>query len=176
MSTYIYTEKIKYDFHADKRKSMLDAELRLINAGLSEHYGTPSGEVKLLYTSNGKPYLSGESMPFISITNKHDYVMTALSDIPVGIDMEIPDSALTVEKACRLSNRFLLPLEAKAVMEAGPAMFYRIWTFKESYTKAYDLKLPEVLGSVSYFDKLAHVEYVETPEFVYSVYSASEQL
>lgn len=114
----------------DKRRS-LGAELLLKKAtGHNDH----------ALTGNGKPYFPDGSVYF-SLSHCGKYAVCAVSDAPVGVDIE-----LARNNALRLSERFFLPDEAELVQraQAPEAEFCRLWTLKESYIKAADLRLGDV--------------------------------
>lgn len=59
-------------------------EYHLISKGLKEFYNI--NKFKVLYTSNGKPYLDNDI--HISITNSNDLVVVAFNEDNFGVDME----------------------------------------------------------------------------------------
>lgn len=87
---------------------------------LAEMSGTPLEEIHLLRTEKGKPYAEG--LPFFSITHSDEYVAVAVSDRPVGIDMERLRPADP-----RLAER----------IGADPTRFFEEWTAKEAHYKIY---------------------------------------
>ena len=82
--------------------------------------------------ARGKPYFP-DSPYFVSISHTDGVCLAAVSDQPIGADIERikPRSAGHLEQ---LASRFFSPDEAAAV-HADPAEFYRIWTAKESFVK-----------------------------------------
>ncbi len=91
----------------------------------------------------GKPYFSGHPEVHISITDSGAYRVYALSDAPVGIDLQKhgghgtgTEPAGDTERHIRLGNRYFHPEEAAYVRKKNSATrFYRIWTAKEAYVK-----------------------------------------
>ena len=85
----------------------------------------------ILYGDHGKPEIGGL---FFNLSHSHDYVLCAVSEKPVGCDVEkignyrkkLAEHYYTAHEADYLNG---LQDEEKA--EA----FYRIWTMKESYMK-----------------------------------------
>ena len=114
----------------DKRRS-LGAELLLKKA---------AGRTDYALTENEKPYFPDGGVCF-SLSHCGKYAVCAVSDVPVGVDIE-----LARENALRLSARFFLPDEAELVerSQSPAAEFCRLWTLKESYIKAAGLRLGDV--------------------------------
>ena len=98
---------------------------------------TVSGEVQddlsICRTSGGKPYFASRDL-FFSISHAKDTVAVALSDTPVGIDIEFIDERRDI---LSLSRRFFAPDEYKAISESNsPAEdFFALWTKKEALAK-----------------------------------------
>ena len=90
------------------------------------------------FDSEGKPYLIGSSF-FISVSHSHEFVACALSDTPVGIDIErvreVKDSVIT--RVCTAD-------EVEYVRNNGNESFFTLWTLKEAYVKANNKKLYNV--------------------------------
>jgi len=119
-----YERALKYA-HEDDRKRCLAAGLLLIR-----HLNIQD-EGKILYGQFGKPYLADG--PEFNLAHSGDWVVLAVSDVPVGIDIE------------RIGNRNVKKL-ARSFPEAefgwlqegeNPSeRFYTLWTMKESVMKA----------------------------------------
>lgn len=63
------------------------AELALLDGMLKEHFGSALSEQEIIRGKNGKPcFRSG--FPHFNFTNCRGYAAAAISDSPVGIDME----------------------------------------------------------------------------------------
>ena len=81
-------------------------------------------------TNSGKPYFA-DSNVFISLTHSKEYVGCAVSDKPVGIDIEqikdVKDSV--IERVCSKDEISYL---AKSCKDE----FFTLWTLKEAYIKA----------------------------------------
>ena len=98
---------------------------------------TVSGEVQddlsICRTSGGKPYFASADL-FFSITHAKDTVAVALSDTPVGIDIEFIDERRDI---LSLSRRFFAPDEHKTISESNSPTedFFALWTKKEALAK-----------------------------------------
>ena len=109
----------------DKRRS-LGAEMLLIKAAGRDDY---------VLSKNEKPYFPDNEV-FFSLAHCGDYAVCAVSDVPVGVDIELPRVG-----GARLAKRFFQPDEAALVYDRE---FCRLWTLKESYIKYADLRLGDV--------------------------------
>ena len=111
-------------------------------------------------TRKGKPYFEGVPEIFCSVSHTSGYWGCAVSDAPVGLDMEkIRECAFAA-----IARRFFHPQEAEFAGEK-PEAFFAVWTAKESYVKllgrgiddafadfsvVHDGKLLARLGSISF--------------------------
>lgn len=135
-------EKIdRLRFVQDKRLS-LGAWL-LLQEGL---WGldVPKKNIKISYGANGKPYLSDMPGLFFNLSHSGSQIMCALSDCEVGCDVEqIKDKGLKTAGRFFTAGEYQL-ISEKETPEERKAMFYRLWTLKESFMKATGLgmKLP----------------------------------
>lgn len=114
----------------DKRRS-LGVELLLKKVtGRSDH----------VLSENEKPFFPDNEV-FFSLAHCGDYAVCAVSDVPVGVDIELPRVG-----GARLAKRFFQSDEAALVYAADDPdrEFCRLWTLKESYIKCADLRLGDV--------------------------------
>ena len=111
----------------DKRRS-LGVELLLKKV---------TGRSDYVLSENEKPFFSDNEV-FFSLAHCGDYAVCAVSDVPVGVDIELPRVG-----GARLAKRFFQPDEAALVYAADDpdCEFCRLWTLKESYIKYADLRL-----------------------------------
>lgn len=114
----------------DKRRS-LGVELLLKKV---------TGRSDYVLSKNEKPYFPDNEV-FFSLAHCGDYAVCAVSDVPVGVDIELPRVG-----GARLAKRFFQPDEAALVYAADDPdrEFCRLWTLKESYIKYADLRLGDV--------------------------------
>lgn len=114
----------------DKRRS-LGVELLLKKV---------TGRSDYVLSKNEKPYFPDNEV-FFSLAHCGDYAVCAVSDVPVGVDIELPRVG-----GARLAKRFFRPDEAALVYAADDPdrEFCRLWTLKESYIKYADLRLGNV--------------------------------
>ena len=104
----------------DKRCATVLGEWMAKNA-LSDQCGIPLEEISLKRTERGKPYAEGLTLHF-SISHSGDFAAVAVSDRPIGIDIEVLRPADP-----RLSQR----------IGAEPNRFFEEWTAKEAHFKIY---------------------------------------
>lgn len=96
----------------------------------------------------GKPYLACQSA-FISITHKDQEAVIAVSDQPIGIDVESLNQHVNTLKLakrffCASEYEYLLSLDKDACMHA----FIHFWTGKEAITKLKGLGVPSSLKAI----------------------------
>lgn len=114
-----------------KRRQGLGAELLLIHA-LSLWNKELTLPLSIETQAGGKPILSDQSIHF-SLSHSGNYVACAISDYPVGVDLEaerpLYDSLL---------HRVFSEKERQRILnsENTPASFTEAWTRKESFLKA----------------------------------------
>lgn len=90
-------------------------------------YGRDSFEIK--YNPNGKPLCD---FCFFGISHSGDFAAAAVSDKPIGIDIQVPLGFKKREKYMLFS-----PAENEFVnAENSENRFYTLWTRKEAYIKA----------------------------------------
>lgn len=101
---------------------------RLLREGLKIEYGIT--EVNLRYGAQGKPYLTDG--PFFSISHSRGYAAVAISDAPVGLDVELVRPFHE-----KLPERIFSMGELKWFQERNSCRvdFFTLWTLKESYYK-----------------------------------------
>ncbi len=85
-------------------------------------------EGEILKNENGKPYIAGSKYHF-NLSHSGEIVMLAVSDKPVGIDVEL----LAERDYKKFAKRFFSEEEQKRVNSL--LSFYVLWTKKESFIK-----------------------------------------
>ncbi|MDO4757574.1 MAG: 4'-phosphopantetheinyl transferase superfamily protein [Parabacteroides sp.] len=99
---------------------------------------------------HGKPYVHGKSAIYYNISHSGDYIVCALSNREVGVDIQ----QMGKEKPL-LAERFFHPNEVLKLNQTSPedrrALFFRYWSAKESYLKYTGTGLS---GSLSGFEIL----------------------
>ena len=116
----------------DSRESQSRAARMLLRQGLEEEYGI-GGEPDLICNSFGKPSLARYRKIHVSIAHCLGAAAVALSDQPVGIDIEKIRKFEPYAAGRILGPRELEDLAARKDSERA---FFSYWTLKESYVKA----------------------------------------
>lgn len=146
----------------DDRKRSLLGQLFIRRAAL-EFCGEK--DPRIAYTALGKPYFPDLAL-FFSVSHSQDRVIAAVSDRPIGADIEkigAPDF--------RIADRFFTQAESRYVGN-DPVRFYEIWTKKEAAAKARGIALSDVFGK----DMTALPFYTECDgEYFLSVYEENEE-
>ena len=98
-------------------------------------------ELVVARTPRGKPYFSDCPRIHISVSHSGDYLLCAVADFPVGVDIQIhtgPRDETPEEAAVRLrriAKRYFTPGEAAFIQTDTCDRFFRLWTARESYVK-----------------------------------------
>ncbi len=136
MLFYAYAE-IEGDEHESARELLFS----LIEKHLPELRGA-----LLCRDENGSPYLSrnGERVEnlFVSLSHSHTMCAAALSDTPVGVDIELVTERKDESK---IEERFMSRLRMPGGIEEKEHPFFYKWTYFEAcykVTQGYDTPLP----------------------------------
>ncbi len=132
---------LRYHFDRDRRLSL--------GAGLLLAYALREAgaeDLSLAYSEHGKPYLLSYPDLHFNLSHSGTLALCAVSDRPVGADVERPGRA---DQA--VARRCFLPQELEW-MENAPdraRAFTRLWTRKESYLKLLGTGLAREMNSFS---------------------------
>jgi len=117
------------------RQFLSGAGRELLRYAAKMEYGIDVSRYPEKRTPNGKPYLDG--VPFcFNLSHSGDYVVCALSDTAVGVDIE-----KIVPISLKVMRRFLSP------NAFSPVEQMRLWTRYESYGKMVGIGIPYPKGS-----------------------------
>ncbi len=104
--------------------------------------GQKPAHLTFAYEQRGKPKLAGHPSLHFNLSHAKDRLAIAVSDHPVGVDLERMDRATDM---IALATRFFHPQEAACLGAADPAdqagLFFRWWTAKEALLKAWGVGL-----------------------------------
>lgn len=121
-------------FHLDE-----DFQRGLLGDLLVRHMvrrSTGLADSALVFWSNefGKPFLAGYPGVQFNLSHSGTWVVCALDQYPVGVDVERIKSV-----DLKISRRFFSDAEHRQIMNENPAdridQFFNLWTLKESYLK-----------------------------------------
>lgn len=126
------TKIIKYYFTKDKIRSLL-AEA-LVRYALCKKYDLKDMEIQFCYSKYGKPSLMNEKSIHFNLSHAGEWVVCAIGDTPVGIDVEIiRDSQLPGAYQC--FSDYEIQVLNNSHQKSQAELFYKIWTLKESFVK-----------------------------------------
>lgn len=126
-------------------KKLSIAAGELVRSAIAKEFDINPEDIRFRVDRNGKPYTESAKIEF-SISHSKNIAVCAISDKPVGIDIEhVRDVNLNIAK------RQFAPDEARYVFEKwdlSKQRFFEIWTRKEAYVKLRG-------KGVSYFPKFS---------------------
>ena len=107
----------------------------LLEYAVSRHYPSIVHPLPISIAEGGKPYLVNEPGVHFSLSHSADWAVCAISDHPVGVDIE------RCEPGRRdIAARFFHKDEVRYLNTLLPSMredaFYKLWTLKESFVKS----------------------------------------
>jgi 4'-phosphopantetheinyl transferase len=122
----------------------------LIRETLAAALHCGAAEIKLSTGEHGKPYCANVQNVHFNLSHSGRYVIAALSDEEVGVDIE---EIKPLTSQADMARVFMSDTE-RSRYESLPAFqrqsqFYRLWTAKESYIKFTGKGIFEDLGSIS---------------------------
>jgi 4'-phosphopantetheinyl transferase len=152
---YVSPEKreriMKYRNFADKQRSLL-GDL-LARSALAELLSIRPEELAFSTSRYGKPELRDHRNIHFNISHSGKYVVSAVSDEPVGIDVE----QVKEKDFMKIAERFFSQDEKSYIENSQPvgakaAAFAEIWTKKEAFIKREGLGLALPLPSFCVLD------------------------
>ena len=120
---------LRYRQERDQRLCL--AAYRLLQQAMLQEYGIEELPV-FIHDDSGKPMLQGHPDIHFSMSHCHEAVAVAVSDRPVGIDIETIAHYSTEVARRVMSDDEMRQIEASANPEVA---FTRLWTMKESLFK-----------------------------------------
>lgn len=128
-----------YDAIDEDRKNKIarlkneDDKLRSLGAGyLIKKYIKGA----ILYNNQGKPYVNDNNIHF-NVSHSGKYVIIALSDVPIGIDIEVIN-----DRYLKLVDYCLDDIEKEYSKNAKS--FFELWTNKESLIKCLGINVGSI--------------------------------
>ena len=122
----------------NSRKHIYLASRQLIRQALSQHFDQPIQYWQLAERANLPPEIINlPSEMKISLSHSNDWVMLALADVSVGVDIEKKQQRdwLNTAKLFMSAEEFY-----DFQQHSNPNKFYTSWTMKEAYFKAFPEK------------------------------------
>lgn len=124
---------------------------------IAKIYNKNFKQIKFKYNDYGKPLLDSEDNIYFNASHAGDYVVCAIDDLNIGIDIErVKDIDL------KIAERFFCDEEAEYINHKNINKldrFYEIWTMKESYIKAIGTGLSTNLKNFNVVNKDGYITY-----------------
>lgn len=137
----------KYRYKVDQNRSILGEAL--LKYMLWKHYGLFWQDIHFRYETYGKPSLIGTDGIYFNISHAGNWVLCALGNVPIGVDVEEKTSDFM-----SIAKRFFAKEEYEYILcqtsENRADIFCKIWTLKESYVKCTGEGLNISLDSFSF--------------------------
>lgn len=135
--TVVYVKRVKGEVKSLRlqRKRHSEEARELLAFAVASEYGLSLSDYAEKREEKGKPYLEGAPFHY-NLSHSGDYVVCALSDSRVGVD---------VEKILPISVKVMRRFLGKAVFSPREQM--RLWTRYESYGKMMGHGIPYPAGS-----------------------------
>lgn len=114
----------------------------LARYGLGRVFGIPAKDLVFAVAPGGKPYVTKPSGLYFNISHSGTWCVCAVSDVPVGIDIQRMDSV----RFDAIAHRYFPPEDRTAYEAADDkkGMFYTLWTKKEALGKCLGVGLRPV--------------------------------
>ena len=133
---YFRKKEILKKVDINDRKRSLAGDI-LTKKYLSKIYGVQKEKIEIKKGEHGKPYVLNVPAHF-NISHSGNYTVLAISDRPIGIDLEIIKdfSAILAKKLFNDDElRYISEIGSMKKKTLMQQCFYEIWTAKEAYLK-----------------------------------------
>ncbi len=131
------------NFKNEKSKKPRIIADMIARTAISDFCNIKREDILFSLSDSGKPYCSNADVHF-SISHSADKVICAVSDKPVGADIEL------IRKInFRAADRFATN-EEKKYIDQNTENFFRIWTLKEAYFKCIGSGLNSKIKNISF--------------------------
>ncbi len=140
----------RFRFAKDKKRTVCGE--MLARQMIAEQCGIHEEAIRFSVSEHGKPYTTSAAVQF-NISHSGDYVLCALSDSPVGADIEAirPVEERMIRFVCT-EKELAYVLDSTVTQEEKLRRFFRVWTAKEAYFKYCGTGITDLKG-VSIFDE-----------------------
>ena len=138
----------RYRFYDDAKRFILGE--MIVRYAISDFWGDPAEPLAFEVLEYGKPVVKGHDEFQFSLSHSGQWVVCAVSEKAVGIDVEKKDPRhLNVARSffSQYENDRILSYEKESERADE---FFRIWTLKESYLKAIGLGLHKGLDTFEF--------------------------
>ena len=138
----------------------------LLKQGLREEYGIMENPV-FEYNEHGKPSIVGHPEIFFNLSHCKEAVACAISDQPVGIDVESVRSYKERLARYTMNDEEVRDIETS---EQPDTTFIRLWTMKEATMKLVGTGISKDMKSVIDTDRYKYTT-VDRQRYIYTVCS-----
>ena len=138
----------------------------LLKQGLREEYGIMDNPV-FEYNKHGKPSIVGHPEIFFNLSHCKEAVACAISDQPVGIDVESVRSYKERLARYTMNDEEVRDIETS---EQPDTTFIRLWTMKEATMKLVGTGISKDMKSVIDTDRYKYTT-VDRQRYIYTVCS-----
>lgn len=118
----------------------------LVGLALERYWGLLLGNYRIARGEKGKPFIADKENIFFNISHSGDYVVCAVSDREIGVDIEKRAKA-----RMEVAGRFFHKQEVQALKAVSGdelnKLFYDYWSVKESFLKYIGTGLTRPLNS-----------------------------
>lgn len=134
-SSVYWKRKIEATCHAEMKRERLAASV-LLSYALKQGFGLSESALDYAEGDYGKPYITSHKNVHFNISHTDGYCAVAVSDSHVGVDIQLLKPELT-DGMKAIVRRFFSESEKEfyGLSEDSAALFYRLWTAKESIVK-----------------------------------------
>ena len=139
----------RFHFFRDARNTLIGDIL--VRKAICQRMGIDNEKLVFATNEYGKPFLLNNPQIHFNISHTGNYVICAIDDQPIGIDIELIKSI-----DFKIAERFFTQDEKNYIISSPLALseraFFEVWTKKESYIKWEGLGLSRPLTSFSVLD------------------------
>ncbi|MFI3201812.1 MAG: 4'-phosphopantetheinyl transferase superfamily protein [Eubacteriales bacterium] len=129
-----YTKILKSEFVKGQKNQILHRVGYVLLEEVLKQAGYKYGT--MIIEESGKPAFLESDLPYFNISHSGEYVMCAISDQEVGVDIQLIKEGI---QAVTLAKRFYHEKELNEIMQGKESergrLFTEIWCMKESYLK-----------------------------------------
>lgn len=123
------------DRRRDTARAQSFAGALLLEYAISKHFPSVVHPLQISTAEGGKPYLVSEPGIYFSISHSGDWVVCAVGDHPVGVDIEKCEPGRH-DVAARFFHKEEVRYLNSLLPSARDDAFYTLWTLKESFVKS----------------------------------------
>lgn len=157
----------RFRFNDDKKRTVCGE--MLARQMIAEQYGVKEENLSFAVTGHGKPYLINSAVHF-NISHSADYVLCAVSNVPIGADIE---KMKPIEN--RLIHAVCTDAEENYVLNSADLLdrqrrFFRIWTAKEAYFKCCGTGITDLKGVCILEEPLCRTKNLYYEDYAISIF------